>query len=312
MVLTSTTGEHFLDNENDEDSDGMQSSQAESEDPQVKGTNENVLLESFYTGSFLSLGESASSGDGYSADCSASDQASDQSFDCADCGQKQRSTMKLALNRLDLNYTSSEMESSSQQGGSSLADESSEPGSVSSAFKAKAHCNTCKRSLSSSLKAKNNHKATISASAAVAPGLVSSSKQNRRHLCSNHRRRRSRPRPRACDSLKDLEALLSYKSHKELANTPMFDGSQALPQWKGVRISHPMDPRIDISTVGHMQAPVLSALATSSACKNGDTGSTSNAFVAETRPSFDLPSMETYMQLLSVSSWSFYVLHYLK
>jgi hypothetical protein len=78
----------------------IQSSQAEGEepsDPKVKGTDENVL-------------QSASSGEGYSADCSASDQASDQSFDCAAYGQKQRSTMKLALNLLDLNHTSSEME----------------------------------------------------------------------------------------------------------------------------------------------------------------------------------------------------------
>jgi hypothetical protein len=303
MVPTPTTNTgtqlyQQLDSENNDDSGGMQSSQAhQSEEPSEK-VNENVLLESSSTGS-VSGGKSASSREGYSADCSASDQASDQSSDCAASGQKQRSTMKLALNRVDLNYTSSsEMESStpgSQQDGSSLTDESTEPGTISSASKAKTSSITAKRSLSSSLKAKNNHEATISASAAVAPALSSSSKeQHRRHLCSDHHRRRCRPRPRARDSPDDLNALLPDNSHKELANTPMFDGTQVLPQWKGVRISHPMDPRIDISTVGHMQAPV-SALATT------DTGSKSNTFVATASPSFDPPSMETYMQLLSVS-----------
>jgi hypothetical protein len=308
MMATTTTSagaqsNQKLDRENDDDSDGMQSSQAESEDPsdpKVKGTdeNENGLLESFSTAGSDSGGKSANSGGGYSADCSTSDQASDQSSDCATSGQKQRSTMKLALNRVDLKYSSSsEMENSSPEGESSLEEE---PGTVSSASVAKARSNTVKRSFSSSLKANNNHEDTISASAAVTSGLSSSIKKNHRHPSLIHHRRRSRPRSRAHDDpLDDLNALLSDNSHKELANTPMFDG-QAFPQWKGVRISHPMDPRIDISTVGLIQAPVLSVLATSA---NGDTGSS---------PSFGLPSMETYMQLLSVSSWCFYLLHYLK
>jgi hypothetical protein len=312
MVPTTTpnTGaqsEQQLDSGNDDDSDGMQSNQAESEepsDPKIKGTdedeNENGLLDSSSNGS-VSVGKSAGSGRGYSADYSASDQASDKSSDCAASGQKRRNIMKLALNRVDLKYSSSsEMESSSPQGESSLEDEVTEPGTISSASKVEA-------------RSSNNHGDTISVSAAVAPGLSYSNKQSHRHPSSKHHRRRSRPRPPSRDdSPDDLNALLSDNSYKELANTPMFDGTQVLPQWKGVRISHPMDPRIDFSTVGRMQAPALSALATSSACKNGDTGGTSNAFVAETSPSFDLPSIETYIQLLTVSSWSFYVLHYLK
>jgi hypothetical protein len=328
-LSTSTSALHSdqqLDRENDDDSVGMQSSRAESEelnDPQVK-EDENMLLEessssSISSGSDVEKSASSSGGEGYSADCSASDQASDQCFDCAARRQKKqvRSTMKAALNRVDLSYdaSSSEMESSSQQG------EVTDPGTISSASKTEASSSTgtAKKSLSSSLEVKKNCEATISASAAVtAPGLSSSS--NRRHLCSNHHCRRSRPRPRARDdSSNDRNALpASDNSHKELANTPMFDTTtQALPQWKGVRISHPMDPRIDISTVGRnaqgqAPAPVLHA-ATSPVslpamtsrngftCKNGDTGSTSNTFVATQSPSFDLPSMETYMQLLTVS-----------
>jgi hypothetical protein len=289
-ITTTNTGA-----QSDGDSDWMQPSQAESEEPsepKVLGPNEIVL-------------QSASSGEGYSADldCSASDQASDQSFDCAACGQKQRSTMKLALNRLDLNHTSSDMESSSSlQGGSSLANETTEPGTILSVSKAEASSSTVKRSLSSRLTANNN------------PG------RNRRHRCSEHhhyRRHRSWPRPRAHDhardSSNDLNAFLLDYWHKELANTPMIDGTPALPQWKYAHISHPMDPRIDISTVGHVQstAPALATTAASlpmatttrngSTCTYGDTGSTSNTFVATTSLSVDLPSIETYTQLLSVS-----------
>jgi hypothetical protein len=291
-----------LGSENDDDSDGMQSNQTESEDPsdpKVEGStdedeNENGLLESSSTGSDSGGKSANSSGEGYSADCSASDQASDQSSDCAASGKKKQiSTMKLALNRVDLKYSSSsEMESSSPQGESSLEDEVTEPGTVSSASMAKARSNTAKRGLSRGLEANDNHEDTISASAAVAHGLSSSKKQNHRHPSLNHHRRRSRPRPHTHDDpLDNLNALLSDNSHKELSNIPMFDGTQVLPQWKGARISHPMDPRIDISTVELIQAPVLSALATAAACTNGDTGG------------YDLPSMESYMQLLSVSSW---------
>jgi hypothetical protein len=221
-TTTTSTGaqpDQQLDSETDEDSDRMQAKSEEPSDLKVKGTHDNVLRQSFST-------RRSSSGEGYTGDCSASeDQTSDQSFHCAASGRKQRRTMKLALNRLDLNSTtSSEMESSSGQEGSSLTDEA-------------------------------------------------------------------------------------------LTNTPMCDGTQAQPQCKVARISHPMDPRIDISTVGHVQASVL-ALATTAASlpaattmtvsngstyTNGDTGSTSNTYVATTSPSFDLPIAETYTQLLSVS-----------
>jgi hypothetical protein len=46
------------------------------------------------------------------------------------------------------------------------------------------------------------------------------------------------------------------------ANWKNEDGMKetySLPQWNGVRIHHPMDPRIDLSTVGHIQTSVLSA-----------------------------------------------------
>jgi hypothetical protein len=71
-------------------------------------------------------------------------------------------------------------------------------------------------------------------------------------------------------------------------NAPGFVGTHALPQWKGVRLPHPMDPRrMDNSAVGHVQAPVpaLPTIAASltttttrngSACMNGGNDRTNN------------------------------------
>jgi hypothetical protein len=245
-----------VEGESDDDSDGMQSCQADSEGPSnpkvTCSTEENVLLDSSSTTGSFCIRKIASSGEGYRSDCSAcSDQTSDQSFYWAGSRQKQKSTMTVTWNLLDLKYKSAEMESRSRQGGSYLGE--------TSASKAKGSRNTAKRSLSSCLKAKKNREATLS------PGLYLS-KQNRRHHCSNHHRRRSRPSPHARDraqiSANDLNPLLSDDSHKEPANTPIFVGTQALPQWKGVHFPHPMDPRhIYNSVVGHVQTPVP-ALAT--------------------------------------------------
>jgi hypothetical protein len=203
-----------LESGSDDDSDGMQSCQADSEEvsgPKVTcSTDESALLESSSTNGSVNIGKTASSGDGYRIDSSAfSDQASDQSFYYAASGQKQKSIMRVTWNLLDLKYYSTEMDSSSQQDGSYLGEKATP------ASKAKASRNTAKRNLSSCLKAKKNHKAAISTSTAVAPGLSSSNKQNRRHHCSNHHRRRSRPSPHVRDrahvSSTDLNALLSNK-----------------------------------------------------------------------------------------------------
>lgn len=98
-----------LDSGSDDDSDGMQSCRDDSEepsDPKVTcSTDENVLLDSSSTAGSLCIGKNASSGEGYRTDCSAcSDQTSDQSFYCAGSGQKQKSTMGVTCNLMDLKY----------------------------------------------------------------------------------------------------------------------------------------------------------------------------------------------------------------
>jgi hypothetical protein len=56
----------------------------------------------------------------------------------------------------------------------------------------------------------------------------------------------------------DLASECDSDSQWNLAVDAMHSES-SLPQWNGVRVFHPMDPRIDISTVGHIQESVLSA-----------------------------------------------------
>lgn len=70
-----------------------------------------------------------------------------------------------------------------------------------------------------------------------------------------------------------------------------------LPQWNGVRIHHPMDPRIDISTVGHIQTSSLSAfpstlMHTTFADDNEERDFTSNHVT---------PSIDQYMRLMEVN-----------
>lgn len=71
----------------------------------------------------------------------------------------------------------------------------------------------------------------------------------------------------------------------------------ALPQWNGVRIHHPMDPRIDISTVGHIQTSSLSAfpntlMQTAFADGKAERDFTSNHVT---------PSIDQYMRLMEVN-----------
>jgi hypothetical protein len=78
----------------------------------------------------------------------------------------------------------------------------------------------------------------------------------------------------------------------------------ALPQWNGVRIQHPMDPRIDLSTVGHIQTSSLSVFPAH--IHNGDDHNNVEIGPSLTReidgPSnHAIPSIDQYMTLMEVS-----------
>ncbi len=73
-----------------------------------------------------------------------------------------------------------------------------------------------------------------------------------------------------------------------------------LPQWNGVRIHHPMDPRIDLSTVGHIQTSSLSAFpsdlihAPMVDCKD-------DRIFSDFASNSATPSIDQYMSLLEVN-----------
>lgn len=104
--------------------------------------------------------------------------------------------------------------------------------------------------------------------------------------------RHTGPRRRKSRLAADIESMMKPRKH-ELENAPIRDGSGQLPQWNGVRITHPMDPRIDLSTVGHLkQAPGVPLAATSSA--PSDAGGQASGPPP--------PTMENYLQLMEVSN----------
>lgn len=71
----------------------------------------------------------------------------------------------------------------------------------------------------------------------------------------------------------------------------------ALPQWNGVRIHHPMDPRIDISTVGHIQTSSMSAFPSTLLHPAFAEGKEEHDFTSN----HVTPSIDQYMRLMEVN-----------
>ena len=78
----------------------------------------------------------------------------------------------------------------------------------------------------------------------------------------------------------------------------------SLPQWNGVRIQHPMDPRIDLSTVGYIQTSSLSAYPRNvdipTRQPTGQADGVENT-VGSSEPS-PTPSIDQYMNLMEVNT----------
>ena len=55
----------------------------------------------------------------------------------------------------------------------------------------------------------------------------------------------------------DLESMMRSKSEEERESAQALQDHRVLPQWNGVRVAHPMDPRIDLSTVTVLQAGIV-------------------------------------------------------
>eukprot|EP00977_Amphora_coffeiformis_P008321 scaffold1879_cov178-Amphora_coffeaeformis.AAC.10 len=55
----------------------------------------------------------------------------------------------------------------------------------------------------------------------------------------------------------DLESMMRAKTEEERETATVLQNHRVLPQWNGVRIAQPMDPRIDLSTVTVLQAGIV-------------------------------------------------------
>ena len=55
----------------------------------------------------------------------------------------------------------------------------------------------------------------------------------------------------------DLESIMRTKTEEERESATALKDLRVLPQWNGVRVAHPMDPRIDLSTVTVLQAGIV-------------------------------------------------------
>ena len=73
----------------------------------------------------------------------------------------------------------------------------------------------------------------------------------------------------------------------------------SMPQWNGVRIHHPMDPRIDISTVGHIQTSSLSVFPVD--VHNGENNNDHEVGQYQGSANHPPPSVDQYMALMEVS-----------
>lgn len=105
------------------------------------------------------------------------------------------------------------------------------------------------------------------------------------------------------DGLLDIESLLSRKPVED-KDLSFLGASAILPQLNGVRIKHPMDPRIDLAGVGWSSStstsvpiPVALGQDPSMAQRRGD----SHAHQPLNEVSSTFPSVESYVQLLQVS-----------
>jgi hypothetical protein len=236
------------------------------------GTGSDNNVESSDTGS--SGGKRST---GYSADGSASDQSSD------DTTQKE-GTRRLSLNRFHLNDMSSET-ASSQQSSSAEDDD----GGASSEEKSQPAVNS-RDGLLTALK-----RALVSRKAAGRPtaSVGKKSKARQKHRSNYTYRRAPRHSP---DNLEHISNM--YTANRHMTHASLYERNQILPQWNGVKIANPMDPRIDLSTVEQVQAPVPSSfLHPTHASSNGDVP----YGVPLSCEALDPPSLEAYMQLLSVS-----------
>lgn len=208
-----------------------------------KATKTNASSADEDSGAGSSSEGKSGSGGGYSADCSASDQESDE---CNEGKPKVEETMQ-ALDTLEIAEGKNDAASTKKQdqhenhdkvpstraidGGHDITEQSS-----------KEHRNH--RQVQSSK--------TTSLGSNIAAAADPSNSNNDVGIVS------SQPPTAPSEDFRfpfespgiiDIDTILRWKTQQDRENSTFFSGCAFLPQWNGVRVGNPMDPRIDLSLV---------------------------------------------------------------
>jgi hypothetical protein len=261
-----------------DDSVVLGASEKEKDRESTKNDDENA--ESSSTGS--SAGKSGSRG-GYSADCSASDQSSD------DTGAL-KSGLNLAVSRMKIGESASDVTIAPSS--SPSEDENTEDNAD-----AKPAAFESKKKPPPKGHGSGTIEHTLSVAAKAAVTSTEADEKKRRH----HRPKRKTP------IAAQLEAIAQQHAKRDLEAVAL-EPTKPLPQWNGVRISHPMDPRIDLSTVmTTMQAGAVPAVQPT--MQQGLTIQTDTTksekqdaqTALEEEEALDQPTIESYVNLMEVS-----------
>jgi hypothetical protein len=200
---------------------------------------------------------SGSGSGGYNGDCSSSDASSDTS------SKRKNASPDLAMEKMTLNGEEKQADGSS---GVKQVD--------STTVHAKKKKKKKKRSSEESEAQQpnsNNHQ--------VLQSTVCSPSHTNYDIASN-----ASSSGKSADQLIALDAILEQSRRLKDAKQISADPGQVLPQWQGVRVTHPMDPRIDLSTVGHVPGSNVPL-----------------ALSAPQDPSVAPPSLDNYLHLMEVS-----------
>lgn len=232
-----------------------------------------------------SEGKSASGG-GYSADCSASDQSSDDTG-----GRKEGSSdVKLSVASLNLNDNNGHRNDTVGGRVSSLLDDDDDYDGDDNDAASEVKLERAKKGEIYNINGdRRSDKVAAGDASSTEQSAASDNSDSSDSRYRNHAHRKSRHGEGV-----DIHALLEGRKNggsEENIETAYSADQGPLPQWGGIRIKHPMDPRIDLSTVGCYPADTnINPVAAGPV--NVDSPENMN----------QLPSMESYLQLLEVGA----------
>lgn len=178
-----------------------------------------------------SEGKGSGSGGGYSADCSASDQESSDG-DAAKQGNSNE-TEGIDLERLEIKDSPSEQEATDKHL-SSMKDESARRRSSKTGASGRR----------SRLKSNENDDSDNDEQESTNRKGDDQSDSKMDEIGVSL--------PLKSPDMIDIDAIMKTKAQQDRDNAAFFMGTAFLPQWNGVKVENPMDPRIDLSSVNRV------------------------------------------------------------